>query len=87
MKSLPGVLAASTLLLGLPVALLSHMLFGAGVETMIHLLFGGGFALNSFSVFDFKLPRWISWIGCVAAGTLAIIFLLQGLSELTGTSR
>lgn len=82
MRSGWGFLAALVCLLGLPIAVLSQMFFGAEVETMIHFLFGAGFALISFSVFDFKTPRWITWIGCVAAGAFAAIFFLQGLSEL-----
>ena len=84
MRSLRGFLAASVFLLGLPIAVLSQMFLGVGVETIdsFHFLFGVGFALISFAVFDFRTPRWITWIGCVSAGALAVIFLLQGLSEL-----
>lgn len=82
MRSRRGFLAALVFLLGLPIAVLSQMLFGAEVETMIHFLFGAGFALISFSVFDFKTPRWITWIGSASTGALAAIFLLQGVSEL-----
>ena len=82
MKSRRGIWAAALLLLGLPVAVLSDTLLGAGGSAVIHLLFGLGFAFLSFSVFDFRTPRWITWIGSVSAGALAIIFLVQGLSEL-----
>lgn len=82
MRSSRGFLAALVFLLGLPTALLSQVLFGAEVETMIHFLFGVGFALMSFSVFDFRTPRWTNWVGCISAAALAAIFLLQGLSEL-----
>ena len=40
--------------------------------------------LVSFSAFDFGTPRWLAWIGCVSAGGLAAIFLLQAASTLIG---
>ena len=37
----------------------------------------------SFAVFDFKTPRWATWMGSAATGVLAAVFFLQGLSEVT----
>jgi len=69
-------------LLAIPIALLCQMFFGFGVETIFHLALAAGFALISFSVFDFKITKWITWIGCVSTSALVVIFLLQGVSEL-----
>lgn len=82
MKSPRGFLGALFVLLAIPAAVLCQMLFGPGVESTIHLVFATGFTLIVFSVFDFKMARWITWIGCVSTGALAVIFLLQALSLL-----
>jgi hypothetical protein len=82
MRSPRGLLAAIVFLLALPSALLSQILFGSGDGTTIHLALGAGSLLLSFAVFDFKLPRWMNWIGCVSAGALAAIFLLQAVALL-----
>jgi hypothetical protein len=68
--------------LAVPVALLCQILFGSGAGTTLHLALGAGSVLLSFAVFDFKLPRWINWIGCVSAGALGAIFLLQAVALL-----
>src|ERR687897_1509285 len=82
MRSPRGFLAAIIFLLALPIAVLYQMLFGNGAAAVLHLAFALGSVLLSFSVFDFKLPRWINWIGCVSAGALAVIFLSQGVADL-----
>jgi hypothetical protein len=82
MRSPRGFLAAIVFLLALPIAVLSQILFGSGDGTTIHLALGTGSLLLAFAVFDFKLPRWINWIGRVCAGALAIIFLLQAVALL-----
>jgi hypothetical protein len=82
MRSPWGLLAAIVFLLAVPVALLCQILFGSGAGTMIHLALGAGSVVLSFSVFDFRLPRWINWIGCVSAAALGAIFLLQGVALL-----
>ena len=82
MRSPRGLLAAIVFLLALPMAVLSEILFGSGASTTIHLALGAGSVLLSFAVFDFKLPRWINWIGCVSAGALGAIFLLQAVALL-----
>jgi hypothetical protein len=82
MRSLRGFLAAIVFLLAVPIALLCQILFGSGAGTTIHLALGAGSVLLSFAVFDFRLPRWINWIGCVSAAALGAIFLLQALALL-----
>jgi hypothetical protein len=82
MRSPRGFLAAIAFLLAIPIALPFQIIFGNGAETIIHLVCGVGFALSSLAVFDFKLPRWITWIGFVSTSASAFIFLLQGVSDL-----
>jgi hypothetical protein len=68
--------------LAIPAALLYQALFANGGGAIIHLAFGVGSVLLSFAVSDFKLPRGMTWLGCVAAGALAAIFVLQGAAPL-----
>lgn len=82
MRSPLGLLAALASLLAIPIALGCQILFGSGAGTTIHLALAAGSILLAFSVFDFKLPRWINWIGCVAALALGTIFLLQAVALL-----
>jgi hypothetical protein len=82
MKSLRGLLAAVLLLLALPLAVLFQVLFGGGSEVVVHLVGAIGFAFLALSFFDFTLPRWIAWVGCVAATALAVIFAAQGVGAL-----
>src|SRR5215216_3845928 len=82
MRSPRGLLAAVVFLLAVPVTLLFQNLFGSGASTAIHLALGAGSVVLAFAVFDFKLPRWINWIGSVSAGALGAIFLLQAVALL-----
>ena len=82
MRSLRGFLAALVFLSLLPIAVLYQMFFDNGIEIITHLVLAVGSVLISFSVFDFKVTSWITWIGCVATSALAAIFLLQGVSLL-----
>lgn len=82
MKSPRGFLAAIVFLSTLPVTILYQKLLGNGAEVVIHLALAAGAFLLAFAVFDFnKAPKWINWIGCIASGGLAAIFLLQGIGE------
>lgn len=86
MRSPRGFAGAVVFLLALPVTRLYEILVGNGVEIVIHAALGLGAALMASSVFDFRTPRSIAWAGCVAAGGLAAIFLLQGVSLLISHS-
>jgi hypothetical protein len=77
-----GLLAALAFLVGVPLSFGWQILFGSGAGTMIHFVLAAGSFLLAFAVFDFKLPRWMNWIGCAAALALGTIFLLQALAEL-----
>src|SRR5215207_9717300 len=82
MRSPLGLLAALAFLVGIPISFGCQILFGSGAGTMIHFVLAAGSLLLAFAVFDFKLPRWINWIGCVAGLALGSIFLLQAVSLL-----
>jgi hypothetical protein len=83
MRSRRGLFASLAFLLALPLTALYYMAFGTGVEAVIHGALALGSALMSFAVFDFKTPRWATWIGSASTGALATVFFLQGLSEVT----
>jgi hypothetical protein len=82
MRSTLGLLAALTFLLGIPISFGWQILFGSGAGTMIHFVLAAGSLLLAFAVFDFKLPRWMKWIGCAAALAVGTIFLLQAVALL-----
>src|SRR5215213_7424589 len=77
-----GLLAALAFLVGVPISFGCQILFGSGAGTLIHFFLAAGSLLLAFAVFDFKLPRWMNWIGCVAGLALGSIFLLQAVSLL-----
>jgi hypothetical protein len=77
-----GLLAALAFLLGIPISFGWQILFGSGAGTMIHFVLAAGSLLLAFAVFDFKLPRWMNWIGCAAGLALGTIFLLQAVALL-----
>jgi hypothetical protein len=77
-----GLLAALTFLVGIAISFGWQILFGSGAGTMIHFFLAAGSLLLAFAVFDFKLPRWMNWIGCAAALAVGTIFLLQAVALL-----
>src|SRR5215208_5764498 len=77
-----GLLAALTFLLGIAISFGWQILFGSGAGTMIHFFLAAGSLLLAFAVFNFKLPRWMNWIGCAAGLALGSIFLLQAVALL-----
>jgi len=82
MRSPRGFLGSIVLLLALPVAVLVQVLLGSGSSLTMHVALTVGCTLVALSVFDFETPRWAAWMGRVAAGALAAIFLVQAASEL-----
>jgi hypothetical protein len=76
------LLAALTFLVGIAISFGWQILFGSGAGTMIHFFLAAGSLLLAFAVFDFKLPRWMNWIGCAAALAVGTIFLLQAAALL-----
>jgi hypothetical protein len=82
MRSPRGFFAALVLLFGIPIALLGQVVFGIDAEMTLHFVLALTAGLVALAVFDFKLPRWITWLGSVSSGALAAIFLLQGVNGL-----
>jgi len=82
MKSRRGFIGAIIFPSAIPLALLCQLIFGVEAELIFHFVCAAGFALVSLAVFDFKIPTLINWAGRLAAGALAVIFLLQGISQL-----
>lgn len=82
-KSKRGFAGALILLLALPVTLVYQSLGAPRPEAVIHVLFALGALLMALAVFDFMVPKWIAALGVISAGALTVVFLLQGMSELT----
>jgi hypothetical protein len=82
MRSPRGFLGSVVLVLALPVAVLTQVLLGSGSSVAMHVALTVGCMLVAISAFDFETSRWVAWIGRVAAGAFAAIFLLQAASEL-----
>jgi hypothetical protein len=82
MRSIWAVAAALTMLLSLPLAVLSQALGPNAPEIVVHVVLGTGMLLLVRAAFDFRLPRWINVIGVLSAGAFAVVFLLQALSRL-----
>lgn len=81
MKSKRGLTAAIVSLLAFPLTVGVAQLGGSD-EVTIHWAFAVGFGLFASSLFDFKVPRWISGVSSLALVALAVIFFLQGLHGL-----
>ena len=82
MRSPRGFFAALALLFTLPVTLLGQAAFGIDPEITVHFLLALTAGLVALAVFDFELPRWITWLGCASSSAAAAVFLLQGVSVL-----
>ena len=66
----------------MPVAILIQALLASGASITMHVALTVGCVLLSLSAFDFETPAWVAWVGRVASGVFAAIFLLQAASEL-----
>ena len=84
MRSPTGVVASLAILLSLPLAVVLNTVFGVDPETILHFVIGGGFLLFAVSIFSFEVPRWLNWIGAIAAAAFGSIFILQGVSDVLG---
>ena len=83
MKSSRAFAAAILFLSALPLAMLFQGLVGRGGEAAIHFSFVLGSGLLCSAISDFRTPIWATWLGRLTTGLLAVIFALQGVSELT----
>jgi len=75
MKSPRGFAAAVAFLLTLLIAALYQTLVGDRAA-VVHAGLALGSALLSLAVFDFRTPRWVSWIGSLSTGALAAVVLV-----------
>lgn len=75
-------MSALAVLLAFPAALLGQVL-GLDTSMTLHLFLGIGTLFLAYAAFQFDLPRWLAWAGCISATGLGVIFLLQSLTELT----
>jgi hypothetical protein len=82
MRSKTGLLAATAFLLVVPLALANQLVFGVDAEVTVHFVAAVGFALLTMAVFDFRTPRWMTWMAGAAASLSAVTYLLQGVSNL-----
>lgn len=82
MRSSRGFWGAIFILLAVPAAVLAQVLLGSGSGVAVHVALAVGSVLVSFSLFDFRVLAWITWIGSAAMGGLAAIFFLQAVSSL-----
>lgn len=83
MESKNGFRAAIVFLASVPAALLVDVGFGGGAEAVLHFAFAAGCGLVALAVFDFGMPRGLQIAGAIAVGSLAVIFFLQGLGNVT----
>jgi hypothetical protein len=81
-RSPRGFVGSIVLVSALPIAVLTQVLLGSGSSLAMHLALTVGCTLVALAAFDFETPRWVSWMGRVAAGAFAAIFLVQAASEL-----
>ena len=82
MKSSRGFLAAVLFLSALPVAALLQGLLGRGGEIALHFTIAIGSGLLCSAISAFRTPWWATWVGYLSTGSLALIFALQGTSQL-----
>jgi hypothetical protein len=76
------VASGAAFLLALPLAIVAQMLSEGAADFVIHVAVGIGSLLLAAAVFDFRLPRWLNWVGAVSAALFGTIFLLQAASQL-----
>jgi len=82
MRSKLGLAAAVVFFLAPPLAVLTDSVLGRNPDATAHLVWALAFALLAAALVGFDTPRWIAWLGCLAAGATALIFLAQGVSNL-----
>jgi hypothetical protein len=85
MKAGVGIIAALSVLLAVPTAILANAALHIGPDTVVHFMVGGGFLLFAVSILGSELPRWLNRVGALSAAAFGGIFLLQGVSEVLGS--
>jgi hypothetical protein len=87
MRSPSAVAGALIIMLGVPLAIVGAAAFENAAEVIIHFALGASFALFARATFDIGRPRWVSTLSFAAIGILAIVFLLQGVADLTRSAQ
>ena len=81
MTSTRGVASAVFMALAIPVTIVASQALGeTGAVIAIHIMLGASMVALALATFDFRLPRWITFIGAGSAAAFGAIFLLQALS-------
>lgn len=83
MRSARGFVASIVFLLAFPLAALCQIVLHDGASAVIHIALAVGSALMALAVFDFRTPKWATCIASISTGVLAVVFCLQGASDLT----
>jgi hypothetical protein len=83
MRSTKGFYGALSVLLLLPIAVVSSVAFG-DEETGLHLTLAAGAWLLAAAVFDFRVVAWLNRATAVALAVLGGVFFLQAVAPLTG---
>lgn len=65
----------------MPIALLVQAAPGSGASAAIHACFALGAGFMARAVFDFRLPTRVNRIAAACTGALAVVFAMQGASE------
>jgi hypothetical protein len=81
LRSTWAVAASMTILLSVPLAVVSQAFGENAPQIVVHVVLTIGMLLFVRAIFDFGLPRWINAIGALSAALFAVIFLLQALSS------
>src|SRR4051812_18463114 len=84
MRSPIGVVAATTILLTIPLAVAAGGLLHVNGDDVVHFGVGTGFVLLALAMWDFGLARPITVLGSAAAAAFGGIFLLQGVADVLG---
>jgi hypothetical protein len=84
MRSPTGVVAATTILVTIPLAIAAGGLLNVVGDDVVHFGVGTGFILLALAMWDFGLGRPITIVGSAAAAAFGGIFLLQGISNVFG---
>jgi hypothetical protein len=85
MRSKRGVVGSAIVVLSLPLAVLLGLALG-DPETILHFLLGAGVILVAVAVLDFRTTPWMAWLGAFGLAGEGVIFLLQGISDATGSA-
>jgi hypothetical protein len=84
MRSTKGFYGALSVLLLLPVAIVSSVAFG-DEETGLHLALAAGAWLLAAAVFDFRVVAWLNRATFAALAVLGGVFFMQAVSPVTGS--